>query len=66
MYKPDLALNNLQELICYKTEPTKSYELAICDERKARNATDTTKRKTPQYLICFYHPFHTTTTSVWR
>ena len=23
MYKQDLALNNLQELICHKTQPTK-------------------------------------------
>ena len=25
MYKEDLALNNLQWLICYKTQPNKNY-----------------------------------------
>ena len=25
MYKPNLALNNLQGLICHKTQPTKGY-----------------------------------------
>ena len=29
MCKPDLALNNLQWLICHKTKPNKSYILNI-------------------------------------
>ena len=27
MYKKDLALNNIQRLICHKTNPTRSYIL---------------------------------------
>ena len=29
MYKEDLALNNLQGLICHKTQPTKSNQIQI-------------------------------------
>ena len=34
MYKEDLALNNLQWLICHKTKPTKSYIFNIFVERE--------------------------------
>ena len=30
MHKQDLALNNVQELICYKTQPTSLETIQLC------------------------------------